>query len=45
MNCDTTMSRIRNIEREVGFKQIFVKFEGGNPITNDSYVVIFTGKK
>ena len=28
---DTTMSRARNIEREVGFRQIFVKFEGGNP--------------
>lgn len=28
---DTTMSRARNIEREVGFRQIFLKFEGGNP--------------
>ncbi|UCE17845.1 MAG: pyridoxal-phosphate dependent enzyme [Gemmatimonadota bacterium] len=28
---DTTMSRARNIEREVGFRQIYVKFEGGNP--------------
>jgi threonine synthase len=28
---DTTMSRARNIEREVGFRQILVKFEGGNP--------------
>ncbi len=28
---DTTMSRTRNIEREVGFRQIFLKFEGGNP--------------
>lgn len=28
---DTSLSRARNIEREVGFRQIFVKFEGGNP--------------
>ena len=28
---DTTMSRARNVEREVGFRQIYVKFEGGNP--------------
>jgi len=28
---DTTMSRARNIEREVGLRQIFLKFEGGNP--------------
>ncbi len=28
---DTTMSRARNIEREVGFRQIYLKFEGGNP--------------
>ena len=28
---DTTLMRARNIEREVGFRQIFLKFEGGNP--------------
>jgi threonine synthase len=28
---DTTMLRARNIEREVGFRQIYLKFEGGNP--------------
>jgi len=28
---DTTLSRVRNIEREVGLRQIFLKFEGGNP--------------
>ncbi len=28
---DTTMSRARNVEREVGLRQIYLKFEGGNP--------------
>lgn len=28
---DTTLSRSRNIERELGFRQLFLKFEGGNP--------------
>ena len=28
---DTSLSRVRNIEREVGIHQIYVKFEGGNP--------------
>lgn len=28
---DTAMVRARNIEREVGTRQIFLKFEGGNP--------------
>jgi threonine synthase len=28
---DTTMSRARNLEREVGLRQIYLKFEGGNP--------------
>lgn len=28
---DTSMSRARNIEREVGLRQIYLKFEGGNP--------------
>ena len=28
---DTSMVRARNIEREMGFRQIYLKFEGGNP--------------
>ena len=28
---DTPLVRARNIEREVGLRQIFLKFEGGNP--------------
>lgn len=28
---DTNMTRARNIEREEGFRQIFLKFDGGNP--------------
>lgn len=28
---DTTLSRARNIEREVNIRQLFLKFEGGNP--------------
>ncbi len=28
---DTTLMRARNIEREVGIRQIFLKFEGSNP--------------
>lgn len=28
---DTTLVRARNVEREIGLRQIFLKFEGGNP--------------
>jgi len=28
---DTTMTRARNIEREFGLRQVFLKFDGGNP--------------
>ena len=28
---DTTLARARNLERELGFRQIYLKFEGGNP--------------
>jgi threonine synthase len=28
---DTAMVRARNIEREKGLRQIYLKFEGGNP--------------
>ena len=28
---DTPLIRARNVERELGIRQIFLKFEGGNP--------------
>jgi threonine synthase len=28
---DTNMTRARNIERELGFRQLYLKFDGGNP--------------
>jgi threonine synthase len=28
---DTTLTRARNIEREIGLRQLYIKFEGGNP--------------
>jgi threonine synthase len=28
---DTSLVRARNIEREMGFRQLYLKFEGGNP--------------
>ncbi len=28
---DTSFSRVRNLERESGIRQLYVKFEGGNP--------------
>ncbi len=28
---DTTLARARNVEREFGLRQIFLKFDGGNP--------------
>ena len=28
---DTSLSRARNLERETGMKQLYMKFEGGNP--------------
>ncbi len=28
---DTTLTRSRNIEREIGLRQIYLKFEGSNP--------------
>jgi len=28
---DTSMARARNIERKYGFRQLYLKFEGGNP--------------
>ena len=28
---DTSLTRSRNLERDVGLRQIYLKFEGGNP--------------
>src|SRR4030042_1758841 len=28
---DTNLTRAKNIEREIGLRQIYLKFEGGNP--------------
>jgi threonine synthase len=28
---DTTMLRARNVERDIGLRQVYLKFEGGNP--------------
>ncbi len=28
---DTPLTRMRNVERETGLRQLFIKFEGGNP--------------
>lgn len=28
---DTTLLRARNVEREIGLRQVYLKFEGGNP--------------
>ncbi|MFW5645336.1 MAG: threonine synthase, partial [Bacteroidota bacterium] len=28
---DTSLTRVRNIERETGLRQLYIKFEGGNP--------------
>ena len=28
---DTTLTRARNVERDIGLRQIYLKFEGGNP--------------
>ena len=28
---DTSLTRVRNLEREIGVRQIYLKFEGGNP--------------
>lgn len=28
---DTSLTRVRNIEREIGLRNIYLKFEGGNP--------------
>ena len=39
---DTGLSRARNIERESGLRQIFLKFEGGNPTGTQKDRIAFT---
>ena len=39
---DTTMVRARNIEREYGFRQLYLKFEGGNPTGTQKDRIAFT---
>lgn len=38
---DTTMTRARNIEREIGLRQIYLKFEGGNPSGTQKDLIAF----
>jgi threonine synthase len=42
---DTTLSRARNIEREVGLRQIFLKFEGANPTGTQKDRIAFAQAK
>lgn len=39
---DTLLSRARNIEREIGLRQIYFKFEGGNPSGTQKDRIAFT---
>ena len=39
---DTTLARARNIEREFGLRQVFLKFEGGNPTGTQKDRIAFT---
>ncbi len=39
---DTLLLRARNIEREVGMRQIYLKFEGGNPSGTQKDRIAFT---
>ena len=39
---DTNLTRARNIEREVGLRQIFLKFDGGNPTGTQKDRIAFT---
>lgn len=39
---DTTMTRARNLEREIGLRQIFLKFEGSNPTGTQKDRIAFT---
>jgi threonine synthase len=42
---DTTLSRARNIEREVGLRQVYLKFEGGNPTGTQKDRIAFAQAK
>jgi threonine synthase len=39
---DTSFARARNLEREVGFRQVYLKFEGGNPTGTQKDRIAFT---
>jgi threonine synthase len=39
---DTLFTRARNIEREIGLRQIYLKFEGGNPSGTQKDRIAFT---
>ena len=39
---DTNLTRARNIERDVGLRQIYLKFEGGNPTGTQKDRIAFT---
>lgn len=39
---DTSLVRARNIEREIGIRQLFLKFEGGNPTGTQKDRIAFT---
>jgi len=39
---DTSMVRTRNIEREMGLRQLYLKFEGGNPTGTQKDRIAFT---
>jgi threonine synthase len=39
---DTSLSRARNIEREFGMRQLYLKFEGGNPTGTQKDRIAFT---
>ena len=39
---DTSLSRARNIERETGIRQVYLKFEGGNPTGTQKDRIAFT---
>jgi threonine synthase len=42
---DTNLSRARNIEREVSLRQVFLKFEGGNPTGTQKDRIAFAQAK
>ena len=42
---DTNLSRARNLEREAGFRQLYVKFDGGNPTGTQKDRIAFAQAK